>query len=95
MTIETHDGRTQVACDSCPASYPNTYAAEDFAVMIADARTGGWVIRRARAPAGDEGTTGLFGSKPRLARKDGEQPQPYTHACPECATRSNSERRLF
>ncbi|WP_265518930.1 hypothetical protein [Nitratireductor luteus] len=85
MTIARHDGKSQVCCDTCPASYPNTYADEDFRVMITDAKTAGWSIRKAQPPVNDEGTASLFGDKPRLARKEGETPQPYVHTCPDCA----------
>lgn len=74
---------TQVCCDSCPASYPNTYADEDFAVMIADARTAGWIIRKA-LPAGGQDTSDLFGRPPKVAGT--ARPQPYTHTCPACAS---------
>ncbi|WP_297562620.1 hypothetical protein [Nitratireductor sp.] len=68
MTIETHDGRTQVTCDHCPASYPNTYARDDFGVMIADARTAGWRIVKVKVdPANGEGTAELFGQASRIA----------------------------
>lgn len=82
MSIARHGTRTQVCCDSCPASYPNTYAAEDFNVMIADARTAGWQIRKATPPRDERDTSDLFGSTPRIA---GSAPQePYTHTCPAC-----------
>lgn len=85
MSIAREDGRMQICCDSCPASYPNTYAAEDFDVMVADARTAGWTIRKAPVdPGRDRDTSDLFGSKPRLARPEPRR-QTYTHTCPSCA----------
>ncbi|WP_113154752.1 hypothetical protein [Nitratireductor sp. OM-1] len=83
MTIETHDGRTQVTCDHCPASYPNTYARDDFDVMIADARTAGWRIVKAKVdPANGEGTAELFGTVPKVA--DRKPKQGFVHICPDC-----------
>lgn len=81
--IESQDGRQQVCCDTCPASYPNTYAAEDFAVMIADARAAGWSIRKV-GPEADRtgGTNDLFGRPARIA--GAAKRQPFTHACPDC-----------
>lgn len=46
MTIEALDRERQVCCDGCPASYPNTYGADDFDVMIADAKAAGWMITK-------------------------------------------------
>lgn len=94
MSIERHEGRMQVCCDTCPASYPNTYAQEDFDVMIADARTAGWRIRKAKPPATAEGTASLF-ETPRLARRPGDRPQPYIHTCPDCAARAHAEGALL
>ncbi|MDZ5697816.1 hypothetical protein [Chelativorans sp. M5D2P16] len=94
--IERHEAKNQVCCDTCPACYPNTYADEDFAVMIADAKTAGWVIRKLKAdPNRDPDTAELFGAEPRLARKDDECAQPYTHTCPDCAARQKVEGRLI
>lgn len=95
MTIEHDEGRNQVCCDTCPASYPNTYADEDFAVMIADAKTAGWIIRKARPPKQDDGTSDLFGSAPKLARRAGDREQPYTHTCPDCAAKANADGRMI
>lgn len=83
MTIARHGARLQVCCDTCPASYPNTYEAEDFGVMVADAKAAGWVIRKAmpKAPARD--TSDLFGAAPRIAGKP-PRDEPYTHTCPAC-----------
>jgi hypothetical protein len=82
MSIARHDGRLQVCCDTCPAAYPNTYAAEDFGVMIADARAAGWAIRKL-APQPRNDTSDLFGRPPRIAGNAGRQ-EPYSHACPVC-----------
>lgn len=83
MSIARHDTRLQVCCDSCPASYPNTYAVEDFNVMVADAKTAGWIIRRAGPRRDDGDTSDLFGKPPRVAGARREEP--YTHTCPACA----------
>ncbi len=93
--IQHHEGKSQVSCDHCPASYPNTYAHEDFRVMIADAKTAGWIIRKAKPPKDGSDTSDLFGSAPRLARRESGEEQPYTHTCPECAARESIEGRLF
>ncbi|MHB2265004.1 DUF7666 domain-containing protein [Aliihoeflea sp. PC F10.4] len=81
--IERHGGRQQVICDTCPASYPNTYADEDFRVMIADAKTTGWRITKVVADASrGKDTADLFGSAPRIAGPT--KPQDYSHKCPNC-----------
>lgn len=91
MSIARLDGRMQVCCDNCPASYPNTYAEDDFSVMIADAKGAGWTIRRAM-PSHDRNTTDLFKAPPRIA--GGKREDPYTHACPNCAAGAKAA-RLF
>ena len=94
MTIETHDGRTQVTCDHCPACYPNTSAREDFDVMIADARTAGWRIVKAKVdPASGEGTVELFGQIPQIALAKLRR-QPYLHVCPNCQSLPEEHRRI-
>ncbi|MFC6489676.1 hypothetical protein [Nitratireductor sp. GCM10026969] len=76
--IEHHEAKNQVCCDSCPACYPNTYADEDFAVMIADVKTAGWIIRKLKAdPNRDTDTAELFGAEPRLARKESDRIVPF------------------
>jgi len=93
MTITRHDGRNQICCDACPASYPNTYADEDWSVMIADARAAGWIIRKA-APKDDAGgTSDLFGRPPRIAGKAARD-EPFTHTCPACARPAEGGRLL-
>lgn len=82
--IARHGSRMQVCCDACPASYPNTYEAEDFGVMVADAKAAGWVIRKATPKADTRDTADLFGSAPRVAGKSARD-EPYTHTCPSCA----------
>lgn len=84
MTITRHGSRLQVCCDSCPASYPNTYEVGDWFVMIADAKTAGWIIRKATPKADARDTTDLFGAPPRIAGKPSRD-EPYTHTCPACA----------
>jgi len=92
MTIAHHDGRNQVCCDNCPASYPNSYLDEDWGVMIADAKAAGWSIRKA-APRRDAGNTAdLFGKPPRNA--GGVREEPYTHTCPACARPADGGRLL-
>ncbi len=83
MSIIRHGSRLQVACDTCPASYPNTYEAEDFGVMVADAKTAGWIIRKAGPKRDERDTSDLFGSAPRIAGRKADEP--YTHSCPDCA----------
>ena len=83
MSIERKNGKLQVCCDTCPATYPNTYAAEDFAVMIAAAKTGGWIIQKAGPASADASTEDLFGSTPRIAGKPAAER--FTHTCPSCA----------
>lgn len=83
MSIARHGDRMQVCCDTCPTSYPNKYVAGDFGVMIADAKTAGWAIRRANPKSPDKDTSDLFGAAPRIA--GGKAEEPYTHTCPSCA----------
>lgn len=82
MTIARHNNLNQVCCDTCPASYPNTYADEDWGVMIADAKTAGWIIRPIK-PADSRNTSDLFGKPPRVA--GASKAQPFSHTCPACA----------
>lgn len=84
MTIERADNRSLICCDRCPASYPNTYADEDFNVMIADIRTAGWRVVKAKIDSAEgEGTAELFGAAPRAAGNTSDR-QPYIHICPAC-----------
>lgn len=92
MSIARHGDRRQVCCDTCPASYPNKYAAEDFGVMIADAKTAGWLIRKAAPKRRDNDTTDLFGAAPRVAGSRAEDP--FTHTCPNCLTVKREETLL-
>ncbi|WP_099864698.1 hypothetical protein [Pararhizobium haloflavum] len=88
MTIERHEGRLQVSCNHCPASYPATYAEEDFPVMVADAMTAGWKIRKVDAAAAarrGDGTADLFGTPAKIAGS--RRHESYTHTCPACADR--------
>jgi len=93
MTIARPDGRNQVCCDTCPASYPNTYLDEGWSVMIADARAAGWIIRKT-APKRDAGdTSDLFGRPLRVAGQSAHE-EPFTHTCPACARPDKGERLL-
>lgn len=92
MSIARHGDRLQVCCDTCPASYPNKYLAEDFGVMITDARTAGWIIRKAAPKRPDNDTSDLFGTAPRIAGVQGEEL--FTHTCPSCES-SHHDRGLF
>jgi hypothetical protein len=91
MSVARHDRRTQICCDSCPAAYPNTYAAEDFAVMVADAKAAGWLIAKVGPRKPGAGTADLFGAPPRIA---GKPEQLYTHTCPDCRRSPEPERML-
>lgn len=83
MSIARLDGRQQLCCDTCPASFPSTFADEDFREMIAEAKVAGWQIRKADLPP-ERDTTSLFGRTPRIAGPR-KRPEPYTHTCPSCA----------
>jgi len=90
MSIARHDGRLQVCCDTCPAAYPNTYATDDFGVMISDAKTAGWSIRKLALPP-QRDTSGLFGRPPRIAGNAMRQ-EPYAHTCPDCHAAAEDQR---
>lgn len=92
MSIARHAERLQVCCDTCPASYPNKYLAEDFGVMITDAKTAGWIIRKAAPMRPDKDTRDLFGTAPRIA--SGKAEDPFTHTCPSCLTVKREETLL-
>lgn len=92
MSIARHGERLQICCDTCPASYPNKYSAEDFGVMIADAKTAGWIVRKAAPKRPDKDTRDLFGTAPRVA--GGKADEPYTHTCPSCGS-PNRDGGLF
>jgi len=91
--IERSDDLNQVCCDTCPASYPNTYADEDFGTMIADAKAAGWLVRPARPDADRRDTSDLFGAKPRLAGN--AKPHRFTHTCPACQRGKADSGRLI
>ena len=91
MTIARHNNFNRVCCDSCPASYPNTYADEDWGVMISDAKTAGWIIRPVKPAAGAD-TSDLFGKPPRIAGTS--KAERWSHTCPACAN-PIIEGRLF
>lgn len=90
MSIARHDGRLQVCCDTCPAAYPNTYAADDFAVMTSDAKAAGWSIRKLTLPPRRD-TSDLFGAAPRIAGS-AKRHEPYAHTCPDCAAAERDRR---
>lgn len=95
MSIARESGRMQICCDSCPASYPNTYEPGDFDVTVSDARTAGWTIRKAPVDTGRErNASDLFGKAPRIA---GNRPrsEPYIHSCPDCAADRRAEGRML
>lgn len=89
--IERSDDLNQICCDTCPASYPNTYADEDFGAMVSDAKAVGWLVRPVRPDPGRRDTSDLFGSAPRVAGNT--KPQHFTHTCPACA--APKDRRLL
>lgn len=91
--IERHEGRQQIVCDTCPASFPETYADADFAIMVADVKAAGWSIRKALPDAVPRDTADLFSAPPRVAGK--ATPQPYAHTCPACRTRPENQRSLL
>lgn len=91
--IERHETRQQIVCDTCPASFPQSYAEDDFAVMVADVKAAGWAIRKRQPDATPRDTSDLFGAAPRVAGK--EKQQPYTHACPTCRAKPQPQGRLM
>lgn len=91
--IESHENRVQICCDCCPASYPNTYAREDFAVMVADAKAAGWLVRKALPSKGiTQDTADLFGTAPRIAGP--KEQQAYVHTCPACRQHDQERGKL-
>lgn len=92
--IEHHEDRRQVLCDTCPASYPNTYAAADWQVMIADAKAAGWkIVKRGPSKRRDDGDD-LFG-KVRIAGPAEKPEDPYIHTCPSCAADRRCQEALL
>lgn len=91
MSIARHEGRMQLCCDNCPASFPATYPDDGFHAMVADAKASGWSIAKAM-PSRDRDTTDLFKAPPRLAGN--AKAEPYKHACPACAA-GDKAARLF
>jgi hypothetical protein len=81
--IERHEGKMQITCDTCPASFPQTYAEEDFRQMISDAKAARWVFRQVKPDADRRDTSDLFGAAPRIAGN--ARKQAYIHTCPACA----------
>lgn len=46
MTIERYRGQSQITCDDCGESQPRTYEADEFDVMVADAKRDGWRMQK-------------------------------------------------
>jgi hypothetical protein len=93
MSIERDGKAMQICCDSCPASFPETFEADAFREMIAAAKSAGWRIEKRKAATGrDRDTTDLFGKPPQIATD--KAPEPYTHTCPSCV-RGEEPRRLL
>jgi hypothetical protein len=46
MTLIKHEGKMQVTCNACPATYRRTYAEEDFHILLTDIKAEGWRIKR-------------------------------------------------
>lgn len=46
MTIVRHEGKLQVTCDACPATYRRTYDSDDFDILREDILADGWKIER-------------------------------------------------
>lgn len=91
--IERSDNLNQICCDTCPTSYPNTYADADFGAMISDAKAAGWLVRPARLDADRRDTSDLFGTAPRVAGN--AKPQRFTHTCPTCRQGKAEGERLL
>lgn len=91
--IERANNLNQICCDTCPASYPNTYADADFGAMISDVKTAGWLVLPVRPDADRKDTSDLFGAKPRIAGNS--KPQRFIHACPDCRLGKTVGERLI
>jgi hypothetical protein len=46
MTLIKHEGKMQITCDACPATYRRTYAEEDFKILLQDIKDEQWKIER-------------------------------------------------
>ena len=44
--IERQAGQVELMCDECTDSFGGTYDADDFLIMIADARAMGWRVQK-------------------------------------------------
>lgn len=84
MTIERLDGRVQICCDHCPASFPPAEEGE-FRPMVGRAVFAGWTVRKrdpAKIRSPDTDTADLFGKPPTVA--GARKPEPWEHICPAC-----------
>lgn len=46
MSIEKYGFAREMVCDICQSGFGTTYPADDFDIMIKDAKEAGWIIRK-------------------------------------------------
>lgn len=85
MTLMRHEGRVELICDAGDEAWPEIHDAEDFEILLADAKAAGWRASRIdgewrhRCPdcihagrpvqAQPDATAGLFGDALPVKRK--------------------------
>jgi len=46
MTLIREESQVELVCDPCDQPWPKTHAAEDFEILLADAKASGWRASR-------------------------------------------------
>lgn len=46
MTLLREDHQVELVCDACDEAWPVVYAAEDFEILLTDAKAAGWQTSR-------------------------------------------------
>jgi hypothetical protein len=46
MSLIRHEGQIELICDAGDEAWPETHAAEDFEILLADAKAAGWRASR-------------------------------------------------
>lgn len=85
MTLLREDGQVELVCDVCDEAWPETHDAEDFEILLADAKADGWRASRIEGewrhrcpacvkanrtiPTAASPASGLFGENLPIKRK--------------------------